>query len=693
MDYRKIAIFCALGMMGFLPSQAEDLSPAKNNLLEVDSTPQIFGTILIDKNWGSDESKQRASMGLYRFHGEKNLAAKRVFASSSMYLMAGTCVDGLYYTMGQDVSNGVVTGNTFRVFKTSNWSLATHERTIDTDANIAGAYAYDPVTDNLYGIGENEWSSTLTELSKFNIISGKATLLYSYYNDYHTFTTLACDSKGQLWGIDNKGDLYKIDKSTYALTRIGYTGIDPRYYQSMCFDYRTGKLYWYASDMSANFALYEVNTTTGRATRISDYQDQHYIATYIENPVYGTPDMPTDLLYTATGNKTSGTLSFRLPTKTFDGKSLSGHNLSVTVAIEDGDTINTDAIYKGGDEVSLPISLPRGQSRIGISASTDTGQGLIARVKTWTGEDIPAQVENFKVTGADGPLALSWLPVTTGKNDGYVDPDRITYSVYRNDGSLVADGLTTSSFTDASAADSKYSYVFYTIVAKNNEGASDSVRSNAVVAGKGITPDYTENFSGGVAGQGSWFELNNLNKAKAWTITAGGTDPDVSDNVLTFNCYSNAVPTGTVSDIISPAVNLSNASSAKFTFDLYHYQGIFETIDDVVPIVVTRDGSIHEIGSPIERGANNNGWTSYSLDISAYAGQVVCVGFKGTSDYGFNIHIRNVAVQVQTSTGISTVKAVGGLNDDGPWYNLQGQRISRPQHGTFIHNGRKVVVK
>ena len=31
--------------------------------------------------------------------------------------------------------------------------------------------------------------------------------------------------------------------------------------------------------------------------------------------------------------------------------------------------------------------------------------------------------------------------------------------------------------------------------------------------------------------------------------------------------------------------------------------------------------------------------------------------------------------------------------DDNVYYNLQGQRVEHPQHGVFIHNGKKVVLK
>jgi hypothetical protein len=46
---------------------------------------------------------------------------------------------------------------------------------------------------------------------------------------------------------------------------------------------------------------------------------------------------------------------------------------------------------------------------------------------------------------------------------------------------------------------------------------------------------------------------------------------------------------------------------------------------------------------------------------------------------------------VMETSGVIQVK-VAPTTDDG-WYNLMGQRMATPQHGVFIHNGKKVFVK
>ena len=43
------------------------------------------------------------------------------------------------------------------------------------------------------------------------------------------------------------------------------------------------------------------------------------------------------------------------------------------------------------------------------------------------------------------------------------------------------------------------------------------------------------------------------------------------------------------------------------------------------------------------------------------------------------------------TTGITTTEAENTVDD--VYYNLNGQRVTNPQHGVFIHRGHKVIIK
>ena len=46
------------------------------------------------------------------------------------------------------------------------------------------------------------------------------------------------------------------------------------------------------------------------------------------------------------------------------------------------------------------------------------------------------------------------------------------------------------------------------------------------------------------------------------------------------------------------------------------------------------------------------------------------------------------------ATTVTGIDAIGDdAHDDGCWYNMQGMKVAAPQHGVYIHNGKKVILK
>ena len=46
-----------------------------------------------------------------------------------------------------------------------------------------------------------------------------------------------------------------------------------------------------------------------------------------------------------------------------------------------------------------------------------------------------------------------------------------------------------------------------------------------------------------------------------------------------------------------------------------------------------------------------------------------------------------------TITGIDAVDAASSNVNNGVYYNLNGQRVEKPQHGLYIYNGKKIMIK
>lgn len=80
--------------------------------------------------------------------------------------------------------------------------------------------------------------------------------------------------------------------------------------------------------------------------------------------------------------------------------------------------------------------------------------------------------------------------------------------------------------------------------------------------------------------------------------------------------------------------------------------------------------------------SKNNGWT---LPGKSYL--YISSGRRpNNSESPLRVYVDNTATAINGITNNPVVK-------DEAYYNLQGVKVQRPQHGVFIHNGKKVVLK
>ena len=121
------------------------------------------------------------------------------------------------------------------------------------------------------------------------------------------------------------------------------------------------------------------------------------------------------------------------------------------------------------------------------------------------------------------------------------------------------------------------------------------------------------------------------------------------DGVVFFDDYSYS--TGSTGTIMSPEIDLSTATAPIMTF--YHYD---TSGSDTVEVV---DGAGNVLFTTPSTSAE---WTKFTVDLSAYIGGSVQVGFKGTSVYGYsNPHIDNVFVgETPTEPAMSVTATTDG---------------------------------
>jgi len=174
-------------------------------------------------------------------------------------LIAAEYFDGHYYAyLSSFIENYGYIPVSFAKISTETWTEVASTPISDNNGMVL-EMAYDYTTNTMYGaIAPNSLGAILY---KINMENGAKTEVANLGGK--PTGTLACSPQGVLYMIDNKADLYSIDKTTGAITLISSTGLDPWYKQSLAFDQNTGRLFWTMIEDGYESKLIEIDPISG----------------------------------------------------------------------------------------------------------------------------------------------------------------------------------------------------------------------------------------------------------------------------------------------------------------------------------------------------------------------------------------------------------------------------------------------
>lgn len=344
------------------------------------------------------------------------------------------------------------------------------------------------------------------------------------------FASIAIDNTGQIYcigvGFQNGSVagtmLYKVDKTTAALTAVGPTGEDPTFPGSACIDPVTNRMYWNVNPEDFTAWLCEVDLNTGAATRLYQLTDGLQVAGLYVAESLAQPGAPGECSEpSAVFNQSAsltGKITVTAPTKLFDGSEASGKVKIVVLC--DGEEVASKDEVAYGETVTIDVTVSSvGSKHFSIYAVNSVGAGPKVFIEdVWCGPDYPV-APSPSLTYADGKMQLSWPAVTASSHNGYLDPAAVTYTVTRADGTIVAEGISATSFSEEMAEPESPTIYYYNVVAMNGEElVSATGRSNSVTLGF-IEPPYTAEFT--EEGLATWTVLDENKDGRTWYITDG----------------------------------------------------------------------------------------------------------------------------------------------------------------------------
>jgi hypothetical protein len=368
----------------------------------------------------------------------------------------------------------------------NNWA----ETSVDLDdaTMIAMCMDKDPISGQIYGCFFNA-EGTSYEFGAADFDTMTRTTICELAE---AWSAIGFDGDGQLYAIDEKGVLVKVDKSTGDTTTIGSTGYLPYYVGGGAVDTQNHVMYWFVYPENEDGGYFvTVDLATAKTTVIKEFDDTFTGLVIPSQPNDGAPAMAKNFSVSFPKGSLSGTASFDVPTVNYAGQACTGE-LDYEV-FANGESVATGSTVYGG-HVQVPLEVAKsGNYKFSVVLSNEIGLSQEAKVSTFVGNDTPI-APSVTISYKDGSFYVSWSPVKESLNGGYMDLSKMTYKVTRYpDGVVVASSATGTSLSDPVEYPSNLVTYYYTVQASCNGIVSDPGTSNTVTLGE-IVPPYLETF-------------------------------------------------------------------------------------------------------------------------------------------------------------------------------------------------------
>lgn len=602
--------------------------PVRFNTATTDASGSTFIAFMdANKTWESLESNL---YGFYQLQLGSN-SYKPLYSTPDIDMNGGCAIyDGKFHGTSWDQT---YTG-TYHEYNMIDWTPTENDGKKVYNYNYwASSSAYDPVEGKVYLVGLDNDTFEYTLLSvDFNTFDDGTKI--KNLGDY-AYAAMAFDAEGQLWAISAKGVLMKVDKKTGVETTIGNTGVKPDIsWESAAFDYKSGKLYWAATEYDNKSShLYEVDTMTGKATAVNNYDNEEVFPfLYIE--AAADDDAPadiTDLAAAFNAASTTGSVSFTIPSKTYGGQTLNG-DVEYSVSI-DGTEVKTGSA-KAGTKVSENMTTSEGQHIFSVVLTANGEKGSINKLQKWVGNDSPAAVGNPTVKIDDnGKALISWTAPIKGAHDGYIGA--LTYSVFGADGTLIEENISSTVCTIQLEKQKPYSAYYYYVVAFNGNKRGEEAETSYACFGQPITAPYASDFSA-VSGAYTYEIVDNDNNGVTW-----GYDADTK-SLIYFSMYTDLY--ATPDDwAVTPPFTLKADRQYIFSYDarcysesdrevlrLYMADSNVQDVKDFKP-QTTENDTIHTIVfKPVEH------------TITVDKDGVYRFGIRAMENTGLAVYVRNI---------------------------------------------------
>lgn len=377
--------------------------------------------------------------------------------------------------------------------------------------------------------------------------------------------------------------------------------------------------------------------------------------------------------YTVTPSKSGCTFSPASASVTITSANATAN---FTATCGSGDIQLTSGVAVTGQSVALNawkyyyITVPAGATNLTFATTSATADVDIytqfnAKPTSTTYVCRPYTSSGNETCSATNPSAGTWWVGVNGYAagsftiTGTVTMPAATYSI---SGSAGTPGATVTAGSASALSDASNNYSIaglangtYTVTPTKGGCTFAPASVSVTVSGANVTGQNfiatcgsgSTLFSNGFESAGSgWATAQVSGTGGAWTYVTSGTLPTASPHggsyLAKFNSYDSASGSQTRVYRTTGFSIPSTATAATLTFWMYHDTG-YSTSADRVQVQVST-GTWASVGAAVNRYDGSTGWKQHTIDLSAYRGTTIQLGFLGISAFGNNVFIDDVTV-------------------------------------------------
>lgn len=573
--------------------------------------------------------------GIFTFDIQKPDAPDMFFPLEENEISSGGAyANGKYYTM--------ILNKEQKPLGLYTYNLKTGERTLLKDMKDAASFfldmTYDYTTSTLYALWQNYPNTTFI---KVDLETGEPSFIKDLSNT--SLFAIAASPEGILYVMSGNGKLSTLSKDGENLTEVTSTGKFPSNFQSMDFDYNSGRLYWSWQNWAGQY-FYEINLDKKEAKEINRFPSNYMVGGLFMAFTNAIPTSPNTIkdLKIEVNESLIPVLSWTNPDKTLDNKDLT--TLSYAEIYRNDTLVNKmTGISKASASEWIDNTAPnRTNTYKVITYTSEDEESIPAYCSTFAGKDVPAAPSNVVATKLSMTSAsISWEAPTIGLHNSWFDKESLDYTIVRQPGNdTLTVNLKETTYTDENVTN--FANYSYQIIAVTADGAGGSTVSNIVSLGESIKMPFSspldteENFN-------LWTVFNRDEKEDSWRF--GKVDRS-KYGAESWTDKTNYTPTNNW--LISPPLYLEKGKIYELSFKFHTAYYDKELLN------VT-------LGKEKEPEAQTTVIQEYK-DINSYYGQVLAItlpvleesgiyylGFQHTSvgNGGMVLHLNDILLKEQ----------------------------------------------